>query len=133
MDVCGHCPKVIHLRVRCSWAFTLASTLIDRNTFPSLVTLALHEVDFFTSLSPKNGEPLGVVLPVILRARKITGIPVRHVHLTSCVLVETWLESLREVVNDVAWDFLDQGPDLILGCHHPAQYIATTWSDDPDE
>lgn len=107
VDVYRHCPKVTHLRLRvCSeWAFTLDPTLKERNTFPSLVTLILQNINFYASLSPEHTEPLGVVLPVILRARRDAGIPVRRVNLTSCVSAREWVESLREIINDVEWDF----------------------------
>ncbi|KAF8504403.1 hypothetical protein F5888DRAFT_1630854 [Russula emetica] len=125
-----HCPKVTHLRVRASWAFTLAPTLEERNAFPSLVTLALQDINFFTSLSPEHTEPLGVVLLVILRARSNAGIPVRRVNLTSCVLAGTWIESLKEVVNDVIWDF-DRGYDFDSETSSAVDYDSLSWSDDP--
>jgi hypothetical protein len=129
VDVCHHCPKVTHLRVRDSWAFTLTPTLKKRNAFPSLVTLDLHDINFFGPLSPDYTEPLGAVLPVILRARRNAGIPVRRVNLATCVLSGTYLELLREVVNDVAWDF-DQIQD---SDSRPSSADNSWWSDDPDE
>jgi hypothetical protein len=112
MDVFNHCPKVTHLRVRGKMVVTLAPTLKERNAFPSLVTLSLQNIDFFTYLSTEHTglQTLGVVLPVILRARRNAGIPVRRINLTSCMLTSFWIESLREVVDDVVFDF-DQGHD----------------------
>lgn len=130
VDVYRHCPKVTHLRVRAGWAFTLAPKLKKRNAFPSLATLALQDVNFFTSMSPEGTFPLGVVLPVILRARRNAGNPVRRVNLTSCVFVGVMIESLREVVNDVAWDS-DQGHDSESRSSSAIDY--DSWSGDPDE
>src|SRR6266403_1448488 len=109
-EVCSHLPKVTGLLVRGSWALTLSPTLTERNVFPSLVTLALQDINFFTSLSPEHTEPFGVVLPVILRARGRAGMPIRHVKVMTCILVNAWIESLREVVNDIEWDY-NQGYD----------------------
>jgi hypothetical protein len=106
MDVYSHCPKVTYLRVRASWAFTLVPTLKKCNIFPSLVTLSLRDINFFTSLSvtPEGPEPLCTVLPEILRVRSNAGIPVRRLDFTSCVLTDLWLKSLREVVDDIVLD-----------------------------
>jgi F-box-like len=106
-DVCSHCPNVTHLRVRGHWAFTLAPKLKKRKTFPSLVTLSLHDIDFVFPMSPRqtDSESLDVVLPVILRKRRNAGIPVRRVNVTSCVVDDMWIEVLRGIVDDVVWDF----------------------------
>lgn len=109
-DVCSHCPKVAHLRVGGCWAFTLAPTLTERTVFPALVTLALQDVNFFAILSPEYLQPLGVIVPVFLRARRTAGIPVRRVTITSCIVARIWVESFSEVVNDIVWDY-DQGLD----------------------
>jgi hypothetical protein len=109
-DICSHCPKIAHLRVGGCWAFTFTPTLAERTIFPALVTLALQDVNFFAFLSPEGVQPLGVSLPVFLRARRAAGIPVRRVKITSCVVARIWVESFSEVVNDIVWD-LDQGHD----------------------
>jgi hypothetical protein len=84
VDVCRHCPKVAHLRVRSELAFTLAPTLEERNTFPSLITLALQDIASPSiTLSSEKKKALGVVLPVILRARRKAGNLVRLVHFKS--------------------------------------------------
>lgn len=67
---------------------------------------------------------------MILRARRNAGIPVRRVSLTECILVDTWIESLKAVVNDVAWEFDEQ--------HYSDSQPSSTvdydsLSDDPDE
>ena len=109
-DICSHCPKIAHLRVGGCWAFTFTPTLAERTIFPALVTLALQDVNFFAFLSPECVQPLGVSLPVFLRARRAAGIPVRRVKITSCVVARIWVESFSEVVNDIVWDY-DQGHD----------------------
>ena len=129
VDVCQHCPKVTHLRVRDNWAQTLTSALKNRNAFPSLVTLDLHDIDFLASRLSEHKKPLGAVLPVILRARRDAGIPVRRVNLATCVLTVTCVESIREVVNDVEWDF-EQGLD---SDSRPSSADYSRRSDDPDE
>ena len=131
VELSSHCPKVTHLRVCGSWGFTLAPMLKRPNAFPSLVTLALQDINFFAFLSPEPEEPLGDALPVILRARRNAGIPVRSVSLTkSCLLTDTWMESLKAVVNDVAWEieerhYSDSRPSSIVDYD--------SLSDDPDE
>ena len=96
MDVCSHCLKVTHLRLRGGWPSTLTSTLKEPNAFPSLVTLTLEDIS-----DSRHEESLGVLLPVILRARKNAGFPVRRVNFKSCSSASSWIESLREAVNDV--------------------------------
>ena len=130
MNVCSHCPKVTHLRVRGMSTFTLVSTLKERNAIPTLVTLSLQNINFSSSLSPGHTKPkpLGVVLPVVLRARRDAGIPVRHLNLTSCVSASTCIESLRDVVDDVALNY-DQGHDSDF----QSSVDYDSWSDDPDD
>ena len=104
VDVCTHCPKVTHLLVRASSAFTLFPTLRQRNdAFPCLVTLDLHNIDFSPPPSPEHTEVVGEVFLVILRARSNAGIPVRRVALSSCSRADIWIKLFREVVNYVRW------------------------------
>ena len=100
MDVGSHCLKVTHLRLRGEWPSTLASTLEKPNVFPSLITLTLEKI----SMPSERNESLDVLSPVILRARKNAGVPVQRVNIKSCSSASTWIESLREVVNDVTWE-----------------------------
>ena len=105
MSVCIQCPKVAHLHVRDSWAFTLVPTLREPNTFPFLATLALQDINFYTPESPEDAGPLGMSLLAVLRERSNAGIPIQHVHLMTCVwLGGRWIEMLMEVVNGVTWD-----------------------------
>jgi hypothetical protein len=75
---------------------------------------------------------LGVLLPVILRARKNAGIAVRRVNLKSCSSASSWIESLREAVNDVTWEIDERDTVLILG-RHPQLITTLGCRDDPDE
>lgn len=129
-DVCHHCPNVTHLRVCGYSALTLAPKLKKRKTFPSLITLSLHDINFFKSVLPEQTEPFGVVLPVILRKRRKAGIPVRRVNVTSCALDEMWIEVLREFVDDVLWDF-DQG--FYTNSQSSSADDYDSYSDDLDE
>jgi hypothetical protein len=124
-DVRNHCPKINHLRLGGSWLFTLAPTLTERTVFPALVTLALQNVNFFASLSPERAQPLGVILPMFLRARRNAGSPIRCVEITSCDVARIWVESFSEVVNEVVWDY-DQGHDS----QPTSAFDDDSWSDD---
>ena len=131
VDVCIHCPKVAHLHVRRSWAFTLIPTLIERNVFPSLVTLALQDINFFDSLSPEHKEPLGDALLVTLRARRNAGIPVQCVNLMSCALTDRWVESFKWVVDDVVLDS-DQGDESDSRSSSTFDRDYDSWSDEDE-
>ena len=104
MDVSINCPKVAYLRVCRSWTFTLIPMLMERNAFPSLVMLRLRDINFFDSLPTERKDLLSDALLMTLRARSDAGIPVRHLHLWSCMLPRSWLESFKQFANNVVLD-----------------------------
>ena len=111
VDVCAHCPKITDLDIHTSWAFNLSLMLKNRKAFPSLDKLALSDADFLASLSSGHTERFSEVFLESLRKRKNAGIPVRRVNLASCMVTRSWVVSLREVVNDVKWDFSEDDFD----------------------
>lgn len=133
VDLCSLCPKVTHLFVRAGWALTLFPTLTQRNdAFPSLVTLDMQGIEFFSLLSPEHTEPLGEVFLAILRARSNAGIPVRRITLKSCLGAGRWMKSYGEVVDDVTWDLINSESESESSSAFEHDYDDSL-SDDPSD